>query len=398
MKTIIRLLVCAAALAVPAVGFLAAQQPAPAPGPRVLVLDNERVLDGEIVRDCERVTVRRQQGEITVPAARVLTVCATLEEAYRFLSTRANLRDADERLRLARWCQGCGLRDQAVTEANAALQLRPGLPEAKQLLVALQRPPAPQAEPAPDHVAAAVENLPLLEVSADCLAVFANKIQPILMNTCASCHAAGRGGSFVLTRCNDAAGRRATQINLSSTLRQVCFEQPASSPLLFKACVAHGGAVQPPLASHQAVPLAALHSWVEQVTARNPHLRPHGVALAAVTPAKAAPAPAPTPQQVGFSTAVTQEVPAQTVAAAPQPRAVENYPGLEKPGAPGVPAAQEAPAPPRTLPPLEAVPVEASADEYDPGPFNRQAPAQPVQQSAQPAQQPAAPPTAQPRQ
>jgi hypothetical protein len=384
MRTTIRLLVCAAALAVPAVGLLVAQETAPtSPGGRVLILDNERVLEGEVVRDGERVTVRRQHGEITVPAARVLAVCGTLEEAYQFLATRANLRDADERLRLARWCQGCGLRDQAIAEARAAVQLRPGSSEAKQLLLTLQRPPAPAPEPAPDHVAAAVENIPLLEVSADCLAVFANKVQPILMNTCASCHAAGRGGSFVLTRSNDAAGRRATQINLSSTLRQVCFEQPASSPLLFKACVAHGGALQPPLASHQAVPLGTMQSWVEMVAARNPHLRPHGVALAAVTPAKAAPTQPPqVPQQVGFSTAVTQEALAKAATAAPQPRAVESYPGLAKAGTPDVPAAQESPAVPRTLPPLEAAPVEPTADEYDPGPFNRQAVPQPAPQAA----------------
>jgi hypothetical protein len=127
----------------------------------------------------------------------------------------------------------------------------------------------------------ALDSLPLLEVSGDCLALFTTKVQPILMNTCANCHSSGRGGRFVLTRSTDAAGRRATQINLSAVLREVCFEKPASSPLLFKACSAHGGSQQPPLGTNQATPFETLKNWVELVAHKNSHLGDHGVQFTA---------------------------------------------------------------------------------------------------------------------
>src|SRR5438045_80150 len=141
MKHHYRLLLWAAALAAPLAGALAAQEPASLPlSGHVLILDNERVLEGEISRQGDRYVVRRAVGEVTVPAAKALAVCGTLEEAYRLLSARANLHDADERLRLARWCHGVGLRDQAVAEVQTALQLRPGHQESKQLLRLLERP------------------------------------------------------------------------------------------------------------------------------------------------------------------------------------------------------------------------------------------------------------------
>src|SRR5437763_620082 len=58
---------------------------------------------------------------------------------------------------------------------------------------------------------------PAVELSADALGMFTTRVQPILMNTCASCHASGKGGAFTLTRAYDggAAARRATQQNVT---------------------------------------------------------------------------------------------------------------------------------------------------------------------------------------
>src|SRR5262249_33529513 len=130
-------------------------------------------------------------------------------------------------------------------------------------------------------------------------------IQPILMNTCAGCHASGRGGDFKLTRCYDATvNRRGLHQNLAAVLAQVDLERPATSPLLYKAVSAHGGAAQAPLPGRQAQPFRTLQEWAEQVIANNPHLRKdllagRAAAPASRPPASAAPAPAqatPAPQ------------------------------------------------------------------------------------------------------
>ena len=187
-------------------------QPAPVVG-HVLMLDNESVLEGEITRDGDCYVIKRPVGEVKVPVAKAPVVCASMDEAFKILSSRRNLRDADERIRLARWCQTHGMHDQAVEETKAALALRPSHSEGRQLLAILQRAPTPSqlAGPDPEPARTAVDT-PLVEVSADCLALFTTKVHPIMMNTCASCHAGGRSGSFVLTRSTDASGRRATQV------------------------------------------------------------------------------------------------------------------------------------------------------------------------------------------
>src|SRR3954451_17931948 len=71
---------------------------------KVLVLDSERCLAGDVEVVGEEYCVRQGEGEIWIKAARVLRVCPDWKSAYLFVKNRANLDDPDERLRLARWC------------------------------------------------------------------------------------------------------------------------------------------------------------------------------------------------------------------------------------------------------------------------------------------------------
>src|SRR5262245_34122011 len=66
----------------------------------VLILDNERTLEGDIQRvgDQYRV-VRREAGETWIAAARVLALCAGNQEAYTFLSSRIHAGDLGQRFR-----------------------------------------------------------------------------------------------------------------------------------------------------------------------------------------------------------------------------------------------------------------------------------------------------------
>src|SRR5262245_60859777 len=123
MSTRIRFGLCLLAALVPLARPLGADDP-PAAG-RVLILENERTLEGDVRRHGDLYCVKRSVGETWVPAEKVLCLCGTHEEAYQFLRARANLADPDERLRLARWCQRYNLRDQALDEANQAVRLRP---------------------------------------------------------------------------------------------------------------------------------------------------------------------------------------------------------------------------------------------------------------------------------
>src|SRR5438552_3454169 len=102
MTTKMRIVLGVVAVAAPAWLALHAGQPeAGQTTGKVLVLDNERTLEGDIERVGEQYRVRRPVGELWVRAENTLRLCATREEAYIFLRTRANLRDPDEHLRLA---------------------------------------------------------------------------------------------------------------------------------------------------------------------------------------------------------------------------------------------------------------------------------------------------------
>jgi hypothetical protein len=131
-----------------------------------------------------------------------------------------------------------------------------------------KKPEAAPAAPSP-----ASEPTPTVDVSFDTLVAFTSKVQPILMNKCAICHANGEGGSFHLDRVSDAGSKATTQRNLAAVLRQIDLEHPAISPLLVKAITRHGDAKAPAIRDRSDKPMVAMQQWVELAVARNPQLK-----------------------------------------------------------------------------------------------------------------------------
>jgi hypothetical protein len=364
MKTRIRLLVCSLFLAAP---VLVARGTADAPlqgaTGRVLLLINDRALEGDIRRDGDQYCVRRAVGEVWLPADCVRQVCASWEEAFASLRAQANLRDPDERLRLARWCLGYGLREQALDEATAAVQMRPGHAASRQLLALVQRPVAasdikPPAPPPPEAELPTAPP-PAIDLSAEALGVFTARVQPVLMNTCASCHAGGKGGAFKLCRpsASSAVSRRATQQNLAAVLPLIDPARPQLSPLLLRAITDHGRAGQAPVKA-QSPPYRVLQDWIELTLATNPFLRTHP-SLAAEAPLPAATRGRQYPEET---------LPQAPRADAPSSPAQKTAPVVSQPM-----LATTNPAAPGTTPPPAAQASAPPADEFDPAIFNRQA-------------------------
>lgn len=278
MRTLLLIAVGLAALLPVWPVSLAAEPDDPAEKGRVLLLVNERVLEGEIERVGNQYRVRRPVGETWVPAGSVMQLCPDLESALRLLRTRANLRDPDERLRLARWCHLYGLKPQAIEEVQAAVKLRPDHSASRRLLDHLQQSAAqgePAEAPPPPAPEAPAPTVPPVDLSAEAIAQFCTRIQPILMNACANCHATGRGGAFKLTRVYDerSLSRKTVQYNLTAVLSQVNPQRPLGSALLTKAVTAHGELTQAPLKGRQATPYRTLEDWVRRTLASNPQLQ-----------------------------------------------------------------------------------------------------------------------------
>ncbi len=273
-------------LLVPA--FAPAQRPAPeVTRGKVLLLDNDRILEGDIEKVNGQFRIRRSIGELWIPADRSKRLCKDVDDAFEIMKKQANLKDPDERVRLARWCQMNGLKTHALNEAKIALDMRPEHAESLNLVQMLQRiaissspgmatqhPPPPSVphltQPAakPQIAARAA-----LDVSSESFAIFATRVQPILMNTCITCHSNGKGGGFQLVRANDGGARTAAQANLNAVLDFVNLERPVLSSLLIKSVVAHGGATAAPLKGRQSIPFQSLQGWVDQLMAGNPHLK-----------------------------------------------------------------------------------------------------------------------------
>src|SRR5262245_55915341 len=99
--------------------------PAPPATGHVLILDNDRTLEGDIQRFGDQYRVRREAGETWIAASRVLCLCASNQDACKFLSSRINPNDLGQRFRLAQWCHQHDLRVEAARELKAILAVRP---------------------------------------------------------------------------------------------------------------------------------------------------------------------------------------------------------------------------------------------------------------------------------
>lgn len=373
MNTIFRLSLGASLLAGFFVVALRGDSPPVKQAGQVLLLENLRVLEGDIEQEGDRYRLRRNAGESWVPANQVVKLCASMEDAYQYLRARANLRDVDERLKLARWCHLHGLKDQGLAEAKAALDIKPGNGEAQRLLRSLNRSleaatatQEPEPKPVPE-----TPPTPTLSVNltGEMLTMYARRVQPILMNTCASCHVGeGQTGNFKLSRITEGLqDRRTTQQNLAAVMAQINVDNWPTSPLLVKALSVHGDTAQAPLKGRDAAAYKTLEEWVQQAAASAPQRE----IPVTVTPREVAPladASTSRSQQVRFGEPDLRPAPRKSEAdgwAVARPASAPAHAREDE----AMPAERPAPADSKTK--SETTKAEP-ADAFDPLIFNRQ--------------------------
>ena len=242
----------------------------------MLTLRNGHVLQGRItsVGDYYLVTLG-DQGEARVPAASVEMVCDTLEIAY--FRKRDAVRDGDlnGHLELAEWCLRNQLPVRAADQLLAAFALVPESPRIGQLETRLAMQMSALASEEGDATAASAPPAELAmtmtpsQLSEHAVLQFTQKVQPTLVNRCASnaCHGTRSRQQFQVMR--PARGQpvpyRMTVRNLQSALAFVDHEQPARSPLVAAPRVAHGGLAVPVFGQREALQYEQLLAWVQMV-------------------------------------------------------------------------------------------------------------------------------------
>ena len=224
------------------------QEPS-APVEGILVMKSGAVVGGKIVRSGDFYKVIGPYGQGHFPAELVKLRADDLEDAYQKLRDIAKSHhSANARITLARWCLTHHLDNQARLELREALVLEPDNQDAKRLLrdaedsikskqidVAAGQP-APPARGGRPPSSADDETVTLGGLSREQALQFTRRIQPLLVNTCASagCHSRDSQNGFRLQNVSPGANsnRNATERNLAQILEHIDIKKPKASTLL----------------------------------------------------------------------------------------------------------------------------------------------------------------------
>ena len=295
---------------------------------RILVLQDGGVLTGQITRAADWYIVSRAGGQMQIAESRVMLVCHSMEEAYEFRRRQLSGEKAEPHLWLAEWCLRYNLLAGAERELADARRLDSDHPRLALLerrlekiktqpMVRASTPPASKAQPRiekPTH--------PTLAVAGDLpngvVENFTRKVQPVLVNTCATvgCHQVGSSHSFQLDRAilRGESNRRTTMHNLQAALALVDREHPEQSPLLTIPRKTHGGMSGPVFGQRQDAAFKHIVDWVALIaTPAAPQQSPDQDAVvgdaknAVATPAEAGKVTVTTPP-VGLPTNVPAQV------------------------------------------------------------------------------------------
>ena len=220
-----------------------------APVEGVLLLHNGKVVRGTIKQSSTGYIVIKPEGQIVLPFEFVRLEAEDLEDAYRQQRNALPDHSAAAHCELARWCLTYGLKDQAQKELQEAVRREPGSLTAKnmlqrlsdQLLATNDLPILKEkngrysmlGDVKPLHTVEALGGLPR-DVAGD----FVSKVQPLLVNRCATagCHGPGSGQDFELQRAKLGKGspKAYSERNLAAVLARIDRDRPLSSSLLTK--------------------------------------------------------------------------------------------------------------------------------------------------------------------
>ena len=256
-----------------------AATPSPAT-PSVLLLTNGRLLQGPINRDGDHFVITQNGGEIRFHHNQVEDVFSKLIDVYKYKLDQVPPNDPDEHMKLARWCLGQNLTNEARTELQTVLNFSPTSNDAKLMLAAINASEAraaarPQVDPAlvqtagqmptptgkddarPAEIDTNVLRLAGKEFTAVGLPVifdlppaiavkraqqFTQVVHRVLQESCAKCHNEKYQGNFQLVEVKKRHDFTADVIraNLDATLKLIDRANPSRSELLSTCLIPHG--------------------------------------------------------------------------------------------------------------------------------------------------------------
>lgn len=243
----------------------------------MLLLKNGEILEGRISRSGDYYLVVSPTAEVQVRTRDVEALCRDLEEVFAKKLSLVNTRSADSYLALAQWCidkQLYGHAARSLTEAVKLDDLHPRIALLERRMEAAMAAPRPvAAPPKPVERRFSDEELDraVKSVGTEVLHEFTVRVQPLLMNYCATagCHGPRPASTFQLERVylNERTDQRTVRTNLNAVLKVVDRQSPAKSPLLNVPLTAHGNGKKPIFNAHNAEHYRTLAGWTARVAA-----------------------------------------------------------------------------------------------------------------------------------
>lgn len=249
--------------------------------PGVLLLYNGNLLEGTISKEEGIYVLTTPTSEIRIRSDRVLFAGESPIAAYEYQRSQMTPATADRHLELAAWCLRKRLWPQMARELMDARSLDASpvqLARLEQQLEVATTPSRHKETSGEDLVELthartaqrkALEAVPR-QISDEAFEQFMRKVQPILVNNCATsgCHQSGGKQEFQLDRSlvHGQGNRQTTLRNLAAALELINHDVPMRSQLLTVPVSPHGGAKQPVFSSRQVQLRRQLEIWVRLVT------------------------------------------------------------------------------------------------------------------------------------
>jgi hypothetical protein len=253
----------------------------------LLLLKNGRVVEGRISSTAGGYFVETSTGNMVIPFSQVSLEAADLPDVYEKQRKSMKFPTASMHLALAAWCVNHDLFEQARTEVKDALRLEPDRPQARRMLIRIEKAIDPKAFSKKRHerrapaVVAGYELPPVQTLAGlprEAARDFTRRIQPLMLNKCgnATCHGENtRRGFRLFPVRHKGESRTNSQRNLAAILAHVNVDNPDASPLLLKPQGTHGG-MRRSLFSGQygKKQLEVLRGWIRHVAASGSNVVP----------------------------------------------------------------------------------------------------------------------------
>lgn len=248
--------------------------------PRLLVLNNGRVVVGKISPRAGGYDVRKSSGQLFVSSETVRFEASDMNDAYRKMRGTFSELTAKVHLEIAQWCIANQQMAAARQELLDALHLEPSNQKARNMLKRLEALAAPKPVKEKSKTVAQRRIDKFMRSDYESLgglteqqaATFTARVQPILERNCgnSSCHGSRAKNEFVLKRSRGRSSRLFSERNLAVVLKQVLFEDPTASPLLKAIDKPHAGDGRPILTGPAGrVQRGIIVDWVASVTTKD---------------------------------------------------------------------------------------------------------------------------------